>query len=309
MGIVASAKAILEGTPKQYLFPASTKFRDLWKGKPPSKYVKAGSDYVKYHAVPNEGEKPSMNPSHSQAACYASCRRGIGFNNFDITCMPLQKKGVISLDEAWDFFLSFTEVGVFAEGIQLWEEKDGVHCHMPAGIGNPHNVYAALVAYRLIDSCPPLIWEYLNIMSQEGKRHPLQVFPYLVAKYSIGGGHCFMNVNTYGSGVVGSATNPVMGLAAKIYFNDADKRGKKDYDNHSTYVNTAIGAVAAEITPTIKVKSGKEGWAPTVNTPKFILEKPEDGLHPDLYEMYTIPKITNKQIEEFLSERFTQEKK
>jgi hypothetical protein len=309
MAIIASAKAFLEGTPKQYLFPATAKFRDLWNIKPPEGYEKSGSDYVKYHAVPNTGTKPTESPSHKQAACYASCRRGVGFNNFDITCMPLQKKGVITLDEAWDFFISFTEVGVFAEGIQLWEEKDGVHCNMPAGIGNPHNVYAALVAYRLMDSCPPLVWEYLQIMSQEGKRHPLQVFPYLIAKYNISGGHCFMNVNTYGSGVVGSATNPVMGLAAKIYFDTADKRGEKDYDNHSTYVNTAIGAVAKLITPTLKVKSGKEAWAATVDTPKFILEKAEDGLHPDLYEMYTTPKITEKQIEEFLTERFTKEKK
>jgi len=218
-------------------------------------------------------------------------------------------KGVITLDEAWDFFISFTEVGVFAEGIQLWEEKDGVHCHMPAGIGNPHNVYAALVAYRLIDSCPPLVWEYLQIMSQEGKRHPLQVFPYLVAKYKIAGGHCFINVNTYGSGAVGSATNPVMGLAAKIYFDLADKRGRKSYEEDSTYVNSAIGEVAKLITPTLKIKSGSEAWASNVDTPKFLLENPEDGLHPDLYEMYTIPNISAKQIEEFLSERFTKEKK
>jgi hypothetical protein len=118
-----------------------------------------------------------------------------------------------------------------------------------------------------------------------------------------------MNVNTYGSGVVGSATNPVMGLAAKIYFDLQDKRGQSDYEQHSTYVNTAIGTVAKEITPTLKIKSGKEAWAANVDTPRFILEKPEDGLHPDLYEMYTIPNITNKQIETFLSERFTKEKK
>lgn len=309
MALIATAKALLTGSSKQYLFPASNKFRDLWKLTPPKGYEKSGSDYVKYHAVPNKGTKPTLSPSHKKAACYAACRQSPGFNNFDITCMPLQMKGVITLDEAWDFFISFTEVGVFAEGIQLWEEKDGVHCHMPAGIGNPHNVYAALVAYRLIDSCPPLVWEYLQIMSQEGKRHPLQVFPYLIAKYKICGGHCFMNINTYGSGVVGSATNPVMGLAAKIYFDIADKRGRKSYEDHSTYVNGAIGEVVKLITPTIKIKSGSEAWASNVDTPKFLLENPEDGLHPDLYEMYTIPNISAKQIEEFLSERFTKEKK
>lgn len=309
MALIASAKAFLVGKPKQYLFPASDKFRNLWKLKPPKGYEKSGSDYVRYHAVPIKGTKPTENPSHKQAACYSSCRMKPGFESYDITCMPLQKKGVITLEEAWDFFISFTDVGVFAEGIQLWEEKDGVHCHMPAGIGNPHNVYAALVAYRLIDSCPPLVWEYLQIMSQAGKRHPLQVFPYLVAKYKIGGGHCFMSIDTYGSGVLGAAINPVLGLAAKIYFDVDDERGQKEYENHSTYVNTAIGTVAKLITPTIKIKSGSESWASNVDTPKFLLEKAEDGLHPDLYEMYTIPKISAKQIEEFLSERFTKEKK
>lgn len=309
MGLVAAAKAILEKPPKQYFFPVSAEFRDLWKFELPIGYKKADSDYVKYHAVPNKGDAPKGKPSHPQAACYASCRQAPGFDNYDITCMPLQKKGVITLDEAWSFFSSFTEVGVFAEGIQLWEEKKGIYCHMPAGIGNPHNVYAALVAYRLIDSCPPLVWEYLNIMSQEGKRHPLQVFAYLVAKHKISGGHCFVNINTYGSGLIGSATNPIMGLAAKIYFDIADERGKKNYETHTTRVNTSIDVIAKEITPTVELKTGPEGWAHIVSTPKFILERSEDGLHPDLYEMYTIPNISEKQITEFLSERFTKEKK
>jgi hypothetical protein len=223
--------------------------------------------------------------------------------------MPLQKKGVVDLNAAWDFFIALTEARVIPEGIQLWEEKDGVHCNIPKGVGNPHNIYAALVAYRLVDSCPSFVWDFNFIMSQEGKRHPLQIFPYLVGKHGIQGGHCFMNVNTYGSGVVGSATNPVMGLAAKIYFDQQDKRGQSDYEKHSTYVNTAIGTVAKAITPTMKIKSGSEAWASNVDTPRFVLGKPEDGLHPDLYEMYTIPDITNKQIETFLTERFTQEKK
>ncbi len=313
MSLIASAKAILDGnskdgSPKQYLFSASTEFRKLWKIKPPENYKKADCDYVKYHAVPIEGTKPTERPSHKNAACYAGCRRKPGFDNFDITCMPLQKKGVVDLVEAYEFFNSFTEVGVFAEGIQLWEEKDGVHCHMPAGIGNPHSVYAALVAYRWIDSCPPLIWEYLNIMSKEGKRHPLQVLPYLIAKYHITGGHCFISVNSYGSGVTGQAANPLLGVAAKIYFDTKDTRGQENYENLGTYVNTAIGEVARLITPTVKIKSGTASWATTVAAPKFLLEKPEDGLHSDLYEMYTTPKITSKQIEEFLSERFTKEK-
>jgi hypothetical protein len=307
MGIVASAKAILEGTPKQYLLPSTEKSRKLWQTKAPKGYEKSGSDYVKYHATTDGTPMVGGKPNHGNAACYASCRPG--FDKYDMTCMPLQKKGVVDLNAAWDFFIALTEARVIPEGIQLWEEKDGVHCNIPKGVGNPHNIYAALVAYRLVDSCPSFVWDFNFIMSQEGKRHPLQIFPYLVGKHGIQGGHCFMNVNTYGSGVVGSATNPVMGLAAKIYFDQQDKRGQSDYEKHSTYVNTAIGTVAKAITPTMKIKSGSEAWASNVDTPRFVLGKPEDGLHPDLYEMYTIPDITNKQIETFLTERFTQEKK
>lgn len=307
MGLIAKARGFLDRGNKQYLFPLTEESRRLWQTKSPENYAKANSDYVKYHAIPVKGACPTTNPSHKNSPCYASCRSA--FDKFDMTCMPLQRKGVVDLIEAYEFFSSLTEIGIIPEGIQLWEDKEGVVCNIPSGIGNPHNIYATLVAYRLIDSCPSFVWDFNFIMAQPGKRHPLQVFPYLVDKHSITGGHCFINVNTYGSGALGQAWNPTLGLGAKIYFDLQDKRGKEDYKDHKSQVNSAILKVVREITPTFKVKSGKEAWSSDVDTPRYILEKPEDGLHPDLYELYTIPNITEKQIEEFLSERFTKEKK
>lgn len=291
----------------QYLFPVSNTFRSLWKKKPPAGYEKADIDHVRFHASLEPMKGSIKNPSNPSQICYACIRPG--YDKYDITCMPLQKKGVVDLIEAYEFFNSLTEVGIIPEGIQLWGEEDGVHCHIPKGIGNPHNIYAALVAYRWVDSCPALVWEYLRIMEQEGKRHPLQVLPYLHEKYKISGGHSFMNVDTYGSGVIGQANNPTLGLAAKIYFDTEDKRGRSSYNDPSSFVNNAIAAIAKEITTTVKINSGSEKWACVVDTPKFIFEKSEDGLHPDLYEMYTIPNITTKQVEEILSQLFTKEKK
>lgn len=291
----------------QYLLPVSKKFRDLWKEEPPPEFAKASSDYVRFHAETPEGPPPAQNPSHPKQICYAVLRPG--YDKYNLTCMPLQKKNVVDLVDAYEFMNSFTEAGLLPEGIQLWGEKDGVHCYIPAGIGNPHNIYAAVVAYRWIDSCPALVWEYLRIMNQEGDRHPLQVLPYLHEKYKIQGGHSFMNVATYGSGVIGQANNPTLGVAAKIYFDTEDPRGSTEYKNPSSYVNTAIGEIAKQITPTVKIKSGAEKWASTVNTPQFVLEKSEDSLHPDLYPLYTIPKITTEQVSEILSPLFTKEKK
>jgi hypothetical protein len=308
MGLIAKAKAVLDkGANKQYLLPSTTKSRALWEAKSPEGYKKADSDYVKYHALLKDGAEPKSNPSHTNVPCYASCRPG--FDKYDMTCLPLQRKGVLDLVEAYEFFNSLTEIGVIPEGVQLWEDKNGVVCNIPPGIGNPHNIYAALVAYRLVDSCPAFVWDFNFIMAQEGKRHPLQVFPYLVGKHNIAGGHCFINVDTYGSGVLGQTNNPTLGLAAKIYFDQQDNRGKDDYEKHSTMVNAAIAEVVKQITPTLKIKSGNEKWAADVDTPRYVLEKPEDSLNPDLYELYTIPNITNQQIEEFLSDRFTKEKK
>jgi hypothetical protein len=288
----------------KYLFPVTAKLRKLWKAKPPAGYVNSNSDYVKYHAIPVEGKKPLSNPSHKTTACYSSCRPG--YDKFDITCMPLQKGGVVDLVEAYEFMNFFTRYGIIPEGINIWGEKDGVHCHIPAAIGNPHNVYVALTCYRWIDSHPPLVWDFLNIMSQDGDKHPLQILPYIVGKHIGNSNHTFLPTSYDG---MSSSLNPLVGLASKIYFDVEDKRGAAQYKNPMSYVNTSIGEVVKTITPNVKAKSGPGAWAGDITGPRFLLEKPEDACHPDLFEMYTIPNITEVQIEEFLSAHFTQEKK
>lgn len=288
----------------QYLFPVTAKFRKLWEAKPPAGYENSGQDYVKYHAVPVGGNKPLSTPSHNNTPCYSSCRPE--YDKFDITCMPLQKKGVVDLVEAFEFMNYFTRFGIIPEGINVWGEDDGIHCNIPAGVANPHNIYVALTCYRWIDSHPPLVWDFLNIMNQDGEKHPFQILPYIVGKHIGNSNHTFLPTSYDG---MSTSLNPMVGLASKIYFDVDDKRGKSQYENPREYVNNAIGAVVKSITPMIKTKGGEAAWNGPRTGPRFLLEKPEDACHPDLFEMYTIPNITEVQIEEFLSAHFTQEKK
>ena len=54
---------------------------------------------------------------------------------------------------------------------------------------------------------------------------------------------------------------------------------------------------------------GRTSWGRTaINGPKYLLEKAEDGLHPDFSALYEIPKITKKQAEKILNGLFVEEK-
>ena len=287
----------------QYLFPVTAKFRKLWEAKPPPAYTNSAKDYVEYHAVKVGGGEPLATLSHGNTACYSSCRPG--FDQFDITCMPLQMKGVVDLVEAHEFMSYFERYGIIPQGINLWGEDDGVHCHIPAGIGNPHNIYVALTCYRWIDSHPPLVWDFLNIMNEEGEKHPLQILAYVIGKHIGNSNHTFMP-DSYGTEA--GRRNPLLGLAAKIFFDTKDERGSRNYKSPTSYVNTSIGELVKEITPNVKAKNGESSWSTVGMAPKYLLEKIEDACHPDLFEMYTIPNISKEQTGEFLSAHFTKEK-
>lgn len=221
--------------------------------------------------------------------------------------MPKQMKGVVSLEEANAFFQVFREMGCIPEGVELWEEKGGIFCKIPKAAGNPHDIYVALTCYRWVDAHPPLVWEFLYHMGQTVKRHPFQVLPYVISKNVRNLNHSIINTYHW-HGILQRADNPTLGLAAKIYFDHSDKRGETKYTNPKEYVNSTIGEIVKEVCPMVSAP-GKGAWSDTVEKPKYIFEKHEDGLHPDLYEMYTIPNITLKQVDEFLGQHFTKEKK
>jgi hypothetical protein len=221
--------------------------------------------------------------------------------------MPKQRPGVVTFEEAQAFFHIFRELGCIPDSVELREEKEGIFCDIPKAAGNPHDIYVALTCYRWIDAHPPLVWEFLYHMGQPEKRHPFQVLVYLIDKNVSNCNHSIINT-THWHGVLQKANNPTLGLAAKIYFDHEDKRGGKEYKDPKKYVNETIGELVKGITPTVDV-AGAGAWSDTVSKPKYVFEKHEDGLHPGLYDMYTIPNITLTQVDEFLAQHFTKEMK
>lgn len=284
----------------KHLLHVSEEDRESWVPQVPKEICKAERDTVSFTTT-----EPNPSVDGVNAACYASLNPN--YDKWDITCIPRHSKGVISSEDAFTFFNVFTDAGVIPEGVQLWEEDGGTRCRIPAGCGNPHNVYATLTCYRWLDSRPPLVWEFLRIMEKGNHLHPLQILPYLASKHSPGSGHSFINAQI-GGGAVTDALNPVLGLAVKIYFDKGDERGRKEYETPGNYVNSTITNIAKELCAGFTTSPAAGGWR-NPSTLKYALEKPEDALHPGLTDMYTIPNITPKQVKEFLKDLFTKEKK
>lgn len=287
-----------------YILPVSKKQRKSWGHKPPADCQNTGSDRVAYHAKPKGG----ADHNYADTACYSSMRPN--YDQFEITCHPQRVSGALSLKDAVEFFEIMASHGLVPEGVSLWEKDGGLHCQIPEGCGNPHNIYVALTCYRWVDSHAPLVWEFLRIMSEDVPRHPLQILPYLVSKNVGNCNHSFITTSGWQVQLEGheSGLNPVLGLAAKIYFDPEDKRGQKSYENPSAWINNAVAHISRGIAPEIKVPSTKNYGASTVLSPKYVLEKPVDGLHPDLYKLYATPNITPEQVLEILEGLFTKEK-
>lgn len=305
----------------QFHLPITDELRKAWTIEAPAEIQNSGSDYVAYH-LPNPkdleenhpyGRKatPGATPNFPNEACYAALRPCYG--KVEVVCHPLQKPKAISFSDAFAFFNLLTEDGVIPEGVVLWEEEKGIFCQIPKGVGDPPTIYATLCCYRWLDSKPRLVWEFVRLMAQE-RRHSLQVLTYLTAKHKATSGHSFFALNynnPQGQYLMSSPYNPCLGLGAKLYFDTADPRGRESYENRSSYVNSAINSVTGAITPAGRTRQ-ETSWGAQiegVKVPRFLCERSEDGLHPDLYELYTIPQITQEQIESILGRLFTKEKK
>ncbi len=300
----------------QYTLPVSDEERLAWTHKVPGTIKCAVSDYVSLHATGNtvatwqkalEGD-----PNMPDRNCYA----GISprYDLFKITCYPKNNGRWLSLEQVHEFYDILLAHGMVPPGIKMWEQNDkdwrGILCHLGKNLGSPHLYYVALTCYRWVDCHAPLVWEFLQIMGDGTPRHPLQVLPYLTGKWDISPGHNFVTGYTGGDcNHTGAAVNPLLGLAGKTYFDQSDPRGNGLYKSPNQSVNESIAAVAKEITTTLDV-SGKNSWNKeyTIQVPKYVLDEPIDALHPALYELYTIPNITNAQAGKILAGLFTKEK-
>lgn len=286
-----------------YLLPVSPGQRKLWTPTKPRGITNSNSDHVSYLA--KGGREPI---DLDGTACYSMMMRE--FKRYEIHCRPKQKPKAISLDDAFSFFSIMTDYGVIPENVKLWEEKDGVHCQIPKGAGSNHNIYATLTCYRWVDAHPPLVWEFLRIWEQDTERHPLQILPYLIQRHVKNCNHSFITVGGWRMKYQNyeSALNPTLGLAAKIYFDPKDKRGQASQRNNG-HTNEEVGKISKSISPKKRVRNPNT-WGPDyVDTPKYQLKDPADGLHPDLHPLYKIPNITTAQVDEILSRLFTEESK
>jgi hypothetical protein len=292
------------------LLPVKHLGRIKWKTVIPRSIKNSLDDSVSYHAVPKDPEpdfEEGKRPNRPGRACYASIRPD--YDQWNISCVPKNEK-IISLEDVLTFFNTFTELGIIPEGIEIREEENGVHCHIPAAIGNPHSVYIALTLYRWVDSHPRLVWEFLRIMEREDKRHPLQILPYLLDKNVTNFNHSFISLREeYNPRSV--VINPLIGLAAKLYFDPESNFGCADFKRPGRKVNDAIEAIVQSICPMFEWSLSKKGVPPWSRNSrldlKYALAKPIDNLNPALYEMYTLSNPSRKTILDFLESHFTLE--
>jgi hypothetical protein len=300
----------------QYLLPVSKEERALWTHKIPEGIHVSSDDYVSFHAT--GGDVASWHhpepeaPNFPYEACYAACMPN--YDDFEFICYPENDSSAkISLEQAHEFFSIMSGHGIVPEGIRLWEEVDekykGIFCRIGAGLGNPHQYYAALTCYRWMDCHAPLVWEFLQIMNDGSPRHPMQILPHMVIKWACDWNHSFILSCAGGElSVQAVACNPLVGVAGKIYFDQNDPRGKYDFEVPSSEVNVAIEKIAAELTETIPLKKPQPWNKKFVNkVPKYAFDETVDACHPGLYELYTIPNITKEQAGSILAKLFTKE--
>lgn len=311
------------------VFEVPSEERALYTFKVPKEYSRVGAgDYVSYHAVSTDKESEkaiayfarkdesgkALFPSHTGQACYSGLRPY--YQKYDITCVPNMraKDPVIELAQAIDFFQIMSKYGIVPEkGVTILEETvalrgKGIVCHIEPGGPSNQKIYAALTCYRWIDAHPSLVWEFLKIYRCGLELSPFQILPYLIAKYVSNTNHSFISSSKrdclYDGGIAANHTNPVLGVAAKVFFDEADKRGisSQKPDDH---INTTISGICSSLTESQLVEVTRIGTSTQL---VYAVSQPEDTLHPKFKPLYEIPNITKEQVSEILSKLFTEGK-
>lgn len=284
----------------QKTLQVSDEERRSWIPDVPKGVTNFGNDHVSYLAK-REGDEDIDTPS---AVCYARLRPQ--YNRYDILCRPKNEKGVISLEDAVIFFQILKEIDCIPQEVEIFEKEGGIYCHIPAGLPDNKRIYAALTAYRWIDSHPPLVWQFLRIYAMEPRRHPFQILPYLISRYVSNCNHSFISTSQY-EGCIGQAKNPLLGVGALIYFDRSDPRGEKSWKNDSSHVNAEVARLTNALTHSETRKTRNEWGSNTIQTPIYQLGCEGDILHPAFAPLFTTPHITKEQASEILEGLFTKE--
>lgn len=312
------------------VFEVSPEERKLYTFKVPKEYFREGrEDYVSYHAkATNKEEADALSyhclkdkdgkivfPSNIGQACYSLLHPH--YQKYDITCVPYirTKDPVIELAQAIDFFQIMAKHGIIPEkGITLREEEHklwgkGIVCHIEPGGPSTQRIYAALTCYRWIDAHPSLVWEFLKIYRCGLNLSAFQILPYLIAKYVANMNHSFIHSSEktcpYDGGIVTKHTNPVLGVAAKVFFDESDKRGI-NFQKPRSFINKAVSGICSSLTESQMVRIERDDREEQRLV--YTVSQPEDTLHPKFKPLYEIPNITKQQVSEILSELFTEGK-
>ena len=96
----------------------------------------------------------------------------------------------------------------------------------------------------------------------------------------------------------------MIGVAAKRYFDTRFPRLTRGEGSYDSYINETIRELVNKITPIgtpTPAVAGKP-WTSGRALPMFFLEKPEDGLDPDLSPLYEDDQPTKERAEEVLTQ-------
>lgn len=280
--------------------------KDLTPPAPPEKYQHHVNDYVNFRAETKDKEAAARigNREHlfKNTACYAALRPN--FDKYSITCLPLAK-GATTLEEAGEFFEIMQAYQIIPPGIELSTEgSGGVVAKIPAGIGNPHLIYAALTCYRWVDCHPPLVWQYLYLHRHGIGGAPWRLLPYLIYTHISNQNHSFIQAYdksyTY-CGVGARVHNPLIALGARAYFTQATAKLKQKFNTPGNYVNSDITDYTTTLTPT--------GNGALASTLRFGVRGPAHLLHPIWDKLLEANPTTQKAAEQFLSQICTEETK
>ncbi len=288
---------------KSHVLKEPAKIRAHWEYDLPKNFSD-GSDYVTFEAKPLKGIcKTKKTISSEGAACYSGIRPN--YNQYEVLCTP-REKARLSEEMFFESFNIFVEQGVISELIEARVEKGVPQLYSPGkGLTN-QEIYTALCWYRWCDSHPALIDRFVKLWND--KRYPWNIFQLLVhgIAHHIGNcNHSFINAKAYASHEPWA--NPLLGVAAKSYFDAKDKclGSRLGSDGH---VNARIDEICSSFSNTASIPiKGKGRWGGEADAPTFRVEHIEDILSPRFIELYEMEQPTKKELQAALKGIFGHE--
>lgn len=289
-------KPAAEGTP--YL-AESEEFRKRWCKKiPPG--LEGKYDSVKYAATPLPGQTGDRIRAREMAG--AACYSGLwpDYSRYDITCSPQHSSHA---DEKLflRFFEVMVEAGIVPPQAEFYVKKGTPHLHIADQSLSTQEIYPALCCYRWTDSNPPLVYNFLKLYDDQ--RHPwsaFQILPYVIARFIENCNHSFITTTPWGRSQ-GAWRNPLLGVAARIFFDPQDER-----KGSIAHINESVGEICNSLSESVAQPSG-DRWSPTRTTASFLVETKEDLLSPRLIPLYEMKKPGKKKLQTALKKIFEEQ--